>query len=114
MCKCNGESVDHLFLHCPAAMDMWSMVFGLFGVSWVIPQSVMELLACWRGRFGHHQNRYIWLIVPYCVLLCLWKERNSKCFEDNERSIPDLNLFFFRTLMISWLLCETNHFFFFS
>ena len=43
MCKCNGESVDHLFLHCPAAMDMWSMVFGLFGVSWVIPQSVVEL-----------------------------------------------------------------------
>ena len=20
MCKCNGESVDHLFLHCPVAM----------------------------------------------------------------------------------------------
>ena len=22
MCKCNGESVDHLFLHCPVAMDL--------------------------------------------------------------------------------------------
>ena len=37
MCKCNGESVDHLFLYCPVAMDMWAMVFGLFGVSWVMP-----------------------------------------------------------------------------
>ena len=45
MCKCNGESVDHLFLHCPVAMDLWSIVFGLFGVSWV-PQSVVGLLAC--------------------------------------------------------------------
>ena len=35
MCKSNGESVDHLFLHCPVAMDLWSMVLGLFGVSWV-------------------------------------------------------------------------------
>uniref|UniRef100_A0A7N2KQL6 Reverse transcriptase zinc-binding domain-containing protein n=1 Tax=Quercus lobata TaxID=97700 RepID=A0A7N2KQL6_QUELO len=34
MCKSNGESVDHLFLHCPVAMDLWSMVLGLFGVSW--------------------------------------------------------------------------------
>ena len=24
MCKCNGELVDHLFLHCPVAMDLWS------------------------------------------------------------------------------------------
>ena len=45
MCKCNGESVDHLFLHCPVAMDLWSIVFGIFGVSWV-PQSVVGLLAC--------------------------------------------------------------------
>ena len=30
MCKRNGESVDHLFLHCPLASDLWSMVFGPF------------------------------------------------------------------------------------
>uniref|UniRef100_A0A7N2LP74 eRF1 domain-containing protein n=1 Tax=Quercus lobata TaxID=97700 RepID=A0A7N2LP74_QUELO len=31
ICKCNDESVDHLFIHCPVAMDLWSMVLGLFG-----------------------------------------------------------------------------------
>ena len=41
MCKCNGELVDHLFFHCPVAMDLWSIVLGLFGVSWVMPQSVV-------------------------------------------------------------------------
>ena len=40
MCKSNGESIDHLFLHCPIAMDLWSMVLGLFGVSWVMPHTV--------------------------------------------------------------------------
>ena len=33
MCKCNSESVDHLFLHCLVAMDMWAMVFEMCGVS---------------------------------------------------------------------------------
>ena len=47
MCKCNGESVDHLFLHCPVAMDMWAMVFRLAGVNWVMLQFVVGLLACW-------------------------------------------------------------------
>ena len=70
MCKYNGESVDHLFLHCPVAMDLWAMVFRLFGVSWVMPQSVVGLLVCWQGKFGHHQNGYIWLNVPHCLLWC--------------------------------------------
>jgi hypothetical protein len=32
MCLRNGESVDHLFLHCSMAADLWSLVFGMFGV----------------------------------------------------------------------------------
>ena len=107
MCKCNGESVDHLFLHCSVAMDLWAMVFGLFGVSWVMPQSVMGLLACWQGSFGRHRNGYIWLMVPHCLLWCLWRERNSRCFEDKERSISDLKLFILRTLM-DWLAALRN------
>jgi hypothetical protein len=33
ICKCNGESVDHLLLQCPIAYEMCSM---LFGVIWYI------------------------------------------------------------------------------
>ena len=44
----------------------------------------------------------IWSIVPHCLMWCLWRERNSRCFEDIERSILDLKLFFFRTLL-DWL-----------
>ena len=29
MCKCNSETVDHLFLHCPVALELWDMIFGL-------------------------------------------------------------------------------------
>ena len=54
MCKCNSELVDHLFLHYPVAMDLWAMVFGLFGVSWVMLQSVAGLLACWQDKFRRH------------------------------------------------------------
>ena len=54
MCKRNGESVDHIFLHCPLASDLWSMVLGLFGVSWVMPRTVLGLLWCWQGSFGRH------------------------------------------------------------
>ena len=77
MFKCNSETVDHLFLHCPVALELWDMVFGLFGVCWVMPMSVVELFACWQGRFGCHQNGDIWMVVPYCLMWCIWKERSS-------------------------------------
>ena len=70
-------------------------------------QFVVELLACWKDSFGRHQNGYIWLMVPHCLLWCLWRERNSRCFEDKERSISDLKLVFFKTLM-DWLATLQN------
>ena len=76
MCKCHGESVDHLFLHCPIAMDIWAMVFGLFGVSWVMPQSVVGLLACWQGRFGYHRNGYNMVdCSPLLIVVSLDREK---------------------------------------
>uniref|UniRef100_A0A7N2RC83 Uncharacterized protein n=1 Tax=Quercus lobata TaxID=97700 RepID=A0A7N2RC83_QUELO len=99
MCKCNSETVDHLFLHSPVALELWDMVFGLFGVYWVMPMSVVGLFACWQGRFGRHRNGDIWMVVSHCLMWCIWKDKNSGCFEDNECSMPDLKFLFFRTLL---------------
>ena len=70
-------------------------------------QSVLGLLECWQGRFGRHRNSFIWLIVSHCLMWCLWRKRNSRCFEDIERSIPDLKSFFFGTLL-DWLVAMQN------
>ena len=47
--------VDHLLMHCTLAREMWDFVFALFGIYWVMPRRVFDLLACWQGGFGHHQ-----------------------------------------------------------
>ena len=82
------------------------MVLGLFGVNWFVSQSTIGLLACWQGRLGCHQNGRILLVVHH-LMWFLWRERNSKCFVDKERSILDLKLFFFRTLL-DWLSALQN------
>jgi hypothetical protein len=30
MCKTSGESIDHLFLHCMVATELWSMILQFF------------------------------------------------------------------------------------
>ena len=99
LCKRNGELVDHLLIHCPIAFDLWSMVFTLFGTHWVMPKTVVELLACRQGKFGRHWNTAIWMAMPYCLMWCIWQERNNRRFEDLERSVSDLRLFFLKTLL---------------
>ena len=87
MYKSNGESVDHLLLHCPIVYKLWSMVFTLFGIYWAMPKTLVELLAWWQGNFGHHRNGVIWMAVPHCLMWCIWRERNNRYFEDFERTI---------------------------
>ena len=84
---------------------LWILVYLEY--VWVMPKFVIELLACWQGLFGCHHNGYIRIIVPHCLMWCIWKERNSRCCEDSERSMPDLKLFFFRTLL-DWLSMWRN------
>ena len=72
-----------------------------------MPKSVVGLLACWQGWFGRHRNGHIWIIVPHCLMWWFWRERDSRCFEDNERSMPNLKLFFFRNLL-DWLSALRN------
>ena len=40
------------------------MVFGLFGVCWVMLKNVVELLACWPGCFCCHRNGNLWMVAP--------------------------------------------------
>ena len=106
MCKCNDESVDHLFIHCPVAMDLWSMVLGLFGVSSVMPQLVVGLLACWQGWFGCHQNGHIWIIIPHCVFGRKEMVNVLKIMRDPYQTS---SFFFLQLYWIGCLLCKTNH-----
>jgi len=90
MCKKHGESVDHLLLHCDVARVVWSFFYSLVGVEWVMPSSVVDLLSGWGTLLGRGPVFLIWKQVPLCVLWGLWRERNSRLFEDVEVSVGAL------------------------
>ena len=99
MCKKSGESVNHLLLHCPIASELWSMVWALFGLLWVMLQSVTDLFSSSQGSFRRHQSINLWRAVPHCVLWCIWQEQNSRCFEVKEQSIPEIKSLLLHTLL---------------
>ena len=54
--RCDGETVDHLLLHCKFAHALWSEVFLMFGIQWVTPRTVVSLLCAWENYLGIHSS----------------------------------------------------------
>jgi hypothetical protein len=90
-CKLNGESVDHLILHCEVA----SVVVGCLGLClsvWRICLLVggrgiaLGVLSCGR-----------WFLFVLCE--SLWRERKDKSFGNQGRTSEELKSFFFFSLL---------------
>jgi hypothetical protein len=73
MCKKTREFVDHLLLHCDVASILWSSLFSRFGMSWVMPRRVIDLLACWWSS-GRSRSDAVWKMALTCLFWCLWRK----------------------------------------
>ena len=73
MCESEGESIDHLFLHCGVARILWNALFTRFGLCWVMPGSIKELYATWWAG-GKSRSAVMWKMIPLCLMLCIWNE----------------------------------------
>jgi hypothetical protein len=74
MCKKSGESIDHLLLHCDVARDIWSYFLILFGVEWVMPRRVLDLLSSRGNSLDRGQVKQIWKQGLLSVMWGLWRE----------------------------------------
>ena len=90
MCCCNAESVDHLLLFCLIAHSLWMYMLRLFGIDWVMPGSVVDLLFCWYHWLGKHSFN-IWNLVLDCLLWTIWTERNWQSFKDEGKTVVQLS-----------------------
>ena len=44
----------------------------------------------------------IWSAISHCLIWCIWKEKNAKCFEGLENSISSVKFIFLKSLY-EWL-----------
>lgn len=59
-----------------------------WGVKWVSPNSVVNLLLWWEDWKMNKQRRLIWDAIPMAVLWSVWNVRNKLVFENEA---PDWN-----------------------
>ena len=43
--------------------------------------SVVELIACWSGKFFRIKTKVLWRMLLHCLMWFVWRERNTRTFE---------------------------------
>ena len=102
LCNEKEEISDHLILFCKKATMLWSLIFSIFGLQWVLHSSIKRNLFGWHGAFVGKRREKAWRVVPICLMWTLWKERNERAFNDIERSNQALKHSFLYTL-VNWV-----------
>ncbi|KAJ9707979.1 hypothetical protein PVL29_000172 [Vitis rotundifolia] len=87
LCGCEEENANHILLHCTVVRALWEIVLALFGVKWVFPESVKEVLLTWKGPFVGKKRKKVWNSIPLCIFWTVWKERNRLAFRGGSLDI---------------------------
>jgi len=75
--------------------ELWIMIFQMFGVEWVMPKRVVDLLVCWyRGL----DEIIVWNAIPSFLFWCIWGEINARSFNDQEKTSMVLQTCLLKTL----------------
>ena len=90
--------------------SLWSVAFTAFGVIWVMPRQVIDLMFSWkgqRGAFGCHQNQVVWQANPHCIMQNIWGESIHRTFEDDKKLMQDIKRTLFEyCIMIQGVSCS--------
>lgn len=78
-----GESINHLFLHCPVANVLWSSLKKKAAVIGPLAYSCSVFSRQeWVGFEGSIRGSIIWNIAAPSILWVIWEEGNNRIFSD--------------------------------
>lgn len=74
------EAVDCLLIHCGKAKILWDSILSSFGESWVMAETVKEILKAWQGKAVDKRRRKVWRAAPINVFWIIWNQCNNIAF----------------------------------
>lgn len=84
------ESTDHLLLQCSFSWQIWSWWLCIWNLNWVFPSSLKEAFVQWVFIKPSPFFRKIWCAIFPIIIWSIWKERNSRVFNNISCSVTQL------------------------
>ncbi|RVW98432.1 Cation-chloride cotransporter 1 [Vitis vinifera] len=91
LCMGQGESADHLFLHCSVTLGLWHRLFQLAKMDWIPPKNISDMMFINYKGFGKSKRGLVlWQNACIALIWVVWRERNARIFEDKARNSENL------------------------
>lgn len=102
-CYGDTELATHILIHCPFTLEIWCGIAKDFGVNFIAPRNLMDLLLGWKLKAFNCFGKRLWKVVPAVVCWAVWNERNNRVFRGTVepayqvyRRVKDMIIFWIR------------------
>ncbi|CAN1826521.1 hypothetical protein LINPERHAP1_LOCUS31589, partial [Linum perenne] len=82
LCGSNEESVQHLFLSCSFAFDVWTLVSSKLSIHGPHPSSLAGFIKGWKEVNCSKRFISVKRAILHAVFWYIWLERNNRIFRD--------------------------------
>jgi len=91
-CEQVAETINHLFLHCKVVGQLWNLFTSFRGISWTVPGRTGQALESWNMEGSGSTDKSRWKIVPAVIWWTIWKERNSRNFDNKSSPLHKIKM----------------------
>ncbi|KAG5575094.1 hypothetical protein H5410_055228 [Solanum commersonii] len=62
-----GETNNHLFLHCNYTAQIWNLFLSISNLNWTMPERTSNVSRSWVRRGGTKSQKRWWRLIPSCI-----------------------------------------------
>ncbi|KAK9094246.1 hypothetical protein Scep_025715 [Stephania cephalantha] len=81
ICRRSGEELDHLFLHCTMAWQLWASLTRELQWIWVMPKTCEVIFDDASWDFRNSRRNVLWKSCSQSIVWGIWQERNARLFK---------------------------------
>lgn len=89
-CNATIECADHLLLLCEFSAGIWNWWLNLWGLRWALPGSLKDAFDQWAISGRNSFLKKVWRAIFSIIIWSIWKERNSRIFDNKSCSIAQI------------------------
>lgn len=79
LCENNEKSCNHLFIHCPLTVIVWSYFLDGLSLCFVMLASINDVFCQWGGVKGMRGGMFVKALL-HGIVWGIWKKRNRRIF----------------------------------
>ncbi|XP_071689850.1 uncharacterized protein [Rutidosis leptorrhynchoides] len=88
LCEDDIETMEHSFVFCSHAQEVWNRVYRWWNLGNYAPYSINEMLRDFPSQVGSATGSRIWQAVVWVSAYLIWKNRNNMVFRGKRWNAP--------------------------